>query len=89
MSKVSVKAAEVNLDEVITKTVQTDITGYTINETASLTFNKSLTIIVTIFSNDKMVERKRMTLIDEDFSNFMKEGRNFLDIYVKNTIING
>ena len=35
MSKVSVNAAEVNLDEIITKTVQTDITGYTINETAS------------------------------------------------------
>jgi hypothetical protein len=91
MSKIpvsSINAPEIALDEIITKTVSTDITGYTIDQAASLIFDKSLTITVLIYSYNKVIERKRLTLIKEDFNNWMKDGRDYLDIFVKNNIFN-
>jgi hypothetical protein len=80
------KMAEVALDEVITQTVSTDITGYTINKYASIILNTSLTINVAIYSYDKLIETKRLTLTGEDFNNWMKDGSSYLDMFVKNNL---
>ena len=80
------KLAEVALDEVITQTVSTDITGYTINKYASIILDTSLTINVAIYSYDRLIETKRLTLTDDDFNNWMKDGSSYLDIFVKNNL---
>ena len=82
------KLAEVALDEVIIKTVSTDITGYTINKYASIILDTSLTIQVTIYSYDKQIETKRLTLTGDDFNSWMTDGRSYLDVFVKNNIVN-
>ena len=82
------KLAEVALDEVIIKTVSTDITGYTINKYASIILDTSLTINVQIYSYDRLIENKRITLTGEDFNSWMTDGRSYLDVFIKNNLVN-
>ena len=82
------KLAEVALDEVIIKTVSTDITGYTIIKSASIILDTSLTINVQIYSYDKLIENKRLTLTGDDFNSWTRDGRSYLDVFVKNNIVN-
>ena len=82
------RLAEAALDEVVIKTVSTDITGYTINKYASIILDTSLTINVQIYSYDKLIENKRLTLTGDDFNSWMRDGRSYLDVFVKNNIVN-
>ena len=82
----SSRMAEAVLDEVVIKTVSTDITGYTINKYASIILNTSLTINVAIYSYDRLIETKRLTLTGEDFNSWMKDGSSYLDMFVKNNL---
>jgi hypothetical protein len=82
------RLAEAALDEVVIKTVSTDITGYTINKSASIILDTSLTINVQIYSYDKLIENKRLTLTGDDFNSWMRDGRSYLDVFVKNNIVN-
>lgn len=82
----SSQLAEVALDEVIVKTVSTDITGYTINKYASIILDTSLTIHVAVYSYDRLIEIKKLTLTDDDFNSWTRDGRSYLDVFVKNNI---
>ena len=82
------RLAEAALDEVVIKTVSTDITGYTINKYASIILDTSLTINVQIYSYDKLIENKRLTLTGDDFNSWTRDGRSYLDVFVKNNIVN-
>jgi hypothetical protein len=84
----SSRMAEAVLDEVVIKTVSTDITGYTINKYASIILDTSLTINIQIYSYDKVIENKRLTLTGEDFNSWTRDGKSYLDVFVKNNIVN-
>jgi hypothetical protein len=78
--------AEVVLNEPITQTVSTVITGYTINKLAAIVLDTSLTINVVMYSNGTMIKTTRLTLTGEDFNSWRSTGRSYLDVFVRNNL---
>jgi hypothetical protein len=71
----------------ITKTTSYDITKYEIDNTVTVVLDKSLTMYVSLYNDNKIVEGRSVTLTDTDFEQWIKDGTGYLKSYVENNII--
>jgi hypothetical protein len=87
--KESIKSNMVTLSEpvTITKTTSYNITKYEIDNTVTVILDKSLTMYVLLYNDNKIVEGRSVTITDSDFEQWVKDGTGYLKSYVENNII--